>query len=252
MLIMLIFNKLLPVLFLPLGFTLLCLLVGLFWYKRGLLWLGVIWLFLFSLPFVSDLLMYAVEGSEGRVDVSVLAHADAIVVLSGMIHELDGAPLGEWNDAVDRFEGGIDLFKSGKAPLIVFTRGQMPWQPDSRAEGELLAQRAKLLGVPQQAIYLTGIVGNTADEAVMSAKLLGVKRQAPKKIILVTSAFHMRRAVMLFEHEGFIVEPFRVDYQGSGKSELLSFVPDAASLEKSQTALREVMGWLFYWAKEKF
>ncbi len=246
---MLIFNKILPVLLLPLGFTLSLLLLGLLWRKRGLLSVGVISLFFFSTPLVSDFLMSAVEGPLGRVPAAELHSGDAVVVLGGMLHPLDGAPLGEWNDAVDRFDGALELFKSRKAPVIVFTRGQIPWRSEDISEGELLAKRARLLGVPQKSILLTGVVGNTADEAVAAAKLLGVSKQTPKRIILVTSAFHMRRAVMLFEHEGFLVEPFRVDYRGSGQSGLLTLVPDAAALEQSQTALREVIGWAFYWGK---
>ncbi len=248
----LVLNKILPLLILPSGFSLLCLLAGLLLRKRFLLWVALLVLLLFSMPVVSDLLMRSVEGSRGRVPVGSVGKADAIVVLSGMIVSVEGAPLGEWGDAVDRFEGGIDLFRAGRAPFLVFTRGQVPWKPDALPEGELLARRALLLGVPQSAIRLTGKVGNTADEAVAVKLLLdGAKKGAGKKIILVTSAFHMRRALFLFTQAGFVVEPFRVDYQESDKSRLtlLSFLPNADALAKSERALREVIGLLFYWVR---
>ncbi len=248
---MLILNKILPILLLPLGFSLLCLLAGIFFRKRLFLWIGVLVLCLFSLPIVSDAVMRLVEGPLRRAPVSAVGKADAIVVLSGMIHQIKGAPLGEWGDAVDRFEGGIDLFKASKAPVIVFTRGLIPWQTYSVPEGDLLARRAILLGVPQRAIRLTGNVGNTADEAVEAAKLLNVGNGNSKSIILVTSAFHMPRARFLFEKSGFKVIPFRVDYQTDDTPELtvLSYLPNGASLAKSETALHEIIGWLFYWGK---
>ncbi len=237
-------NKILPILVLPLGFTLLCLLAGLVFRKRLLLWYAALVLWAFSMPVVSNGLMRFVEGGTVRIPVSGVGKADALVVLSGMIRQVDGAPLGEWGDAVDRFEAGIDLFKAGKAPVIVFTRGQMPWQPDAVPEGELLAKRAVLLGVPNAAIRLTVKVGNTAEEAVAARKLLGDR----KKIILVTSAFHTRRALLLFEQAGFEVQPFRVDYQVDDTSDLtvLRFLPSAEALSQSEKALREMLGWLYY------
>jgi uncharacterized SAM-binding protein YcdF (DUF218 family) len=248
----LIINKILPLLMLPFGFSLLCLLAGLFLRNTFFLWLGTVVLLVFSMPVMSDFLIRSVEVGVGRVPVSRVAKADAIVVLSGMIVTVDGAPLGEWGDAVDRFDGGVELFKAGRAPVLVFTRGQVPWQPDAVPEGELLAKRALLLGVPQSAIRLTARAGNTAEEAVAASVLLGVaKKGVSKRIILVTSAFHMRRARFLFEHAGFVVEPFLVDYQGSDKSRVtvLSFLPNAEALAQSDKALREVIGFLFYWIR---
>ena len=68
------------------------------------------------------------------------------------------------------------------------------------------------------------------------------------KIILATSAFHMRRARMLFERQGFEVEPFPVDFQTSDRPtfNVLSFVPSAQALAKSETAMREGIGILYY------
>jgi uncharacterized SAM-binding protein YcdF (DUF218 family) len=168
-----------------------------------------------------------------------------------MMVQIESAPSGEWGDAVDRFDGGVELFKAGRVPLLVFTRGQLPWQPDSVPEGELLARRAVLLGIPQSAIHLIGKAGNSADEALAARALLGTAKGSGKRIILVTSAFHMRRALFLFERAGFEVEPFRVDYQVSDKNHLtlLWFLPNAAAFAQSEKALREVIGLLYYWGR---
>ncbi|WP_076790875.1 YdcF family protein [Chlorobium sp. KB01] len=248
---MLLINKLLPMLVLPLGLSLLLTVAGLVLRRRLLIGLGILVLGMFSLPVVSTALIRAVEGWSARVPVSSLHRADAIVVLSGMVMQLEGAPLGEWGEAVDRFEGGIELVRAGIAPVIVFTRGQLPWQPDAVPEGELLAKRAMLLGVPEKVIRLTTIAGNTADEAVAAGKLLGVRRGVRKKIILVTSAFHMRRAAMQFEKAGFQVERYPVDFQTGNNSDMtiLDFLPDAEGLRVSSKALREMIGWVYYWAK---
>ena len=94
-------------------------------------------------------------------------------------------------------------------------------------------------------------MGNTAEEALAAGKLLNIGKGSPKKIILVTSAFHMQRARFQFEQAGFKVIPFRVDYHTDDTPEVtvLSYLPNAESLAASETALHEVIGWLFYRVK---
>ena len=215
-----------------------------------------------------------------RREVEGVERADAIVVLSGMLQDRKDAKLGEWSDSVDRFEGGVELFQARKAPLLIFTGGHVPWRPEDRPEGEILKERAVNLGVPGEKIQVTRKVGNTAEEASAVKVLLeglelreveGGRRdnkqltangQQPTtpagnkqwalggkpRIILVTSAFHMRRAKMLFERKGFEVDPFPVDFQVSDrqKTTILSFLPKAEYLEDSEIAMREGMGILYY------
>jgi uncharacterized SAM-binding protein YcdF (DUF218 family) len=248
---MVIINKIVPVFIMPVGLSLILFLTGMVFRRRLLIGMGVLVLGMFSLPVAGDALMRAVEGWGVRVPLHSVQKKDAIVVLSGMLVQTDGAALGEWSGAVDRFEGGIELFKAGKAPLLVFTRGQVPWATDKIPEGDLLAKRAILLGIPETSIGLTDIVANTAEEAVAVGKLQGFKKGERKKIILVTSAFHMRRAAMLFERAGFEVERYPVDFQSGDTYHftILSFLPDAGALDKSSTALRELIGYLYYWVK---
>ncbi len=72
--------------------------------------------------------------------------------------------MSEWTDG-DRFWGGIALYQAGKAPMLVFTGGGAPWQPNAKPEGEVLISYAKALGVPSKALRTTGLVVNTAEEA---------------------------------------------------------------------------------------
>ena len=273
-------HKILPALFLPIGITILLVATGLMLRKRILCWLGIGLFYLLSTGAVSGKVMEWIEGAGERREVAKVKPANAIVLLSGMLQDRKDAKLGEWSDAVDRFEGGVELFQVGKAPLLIFTGGHVPWRPEDRPEGEILKERAVQLGVPRKKIQVTGEVGNTAQEAEAVKVLLeslelrevedgrresrqptangqqptarvGSKRWAEggkPRIILVTSAFHMRRAKMLFERQGFEVEPFPVDFQTSDRPTLniLSFIPSAQALAKSETAMREGVGMLYY------
>jgi uncharacterized SAM-binding protein YcdF (DUF218 family) len=244
-------NKILPVICLPIGLTVVLVGAGLILRKRVLCWAGLGLLLLLSTGFVSGKLMRWVEGVEDRSVIQDVETADAIVVLSGMIEERKNAPLGEWSGAVDRFEGGVDLFLAGKATLLIFTGGCVPWMPKAKPEGEILAQRAVKLGVPKDKILVTGKAQNTEEEAT-AVRQVGrnwwVTGSNPR-IILVTSAFHMRRAEMLFRKSGFEVTPFPVDLQTSGNSGItpLSFLPSAHALARSEIAIREIIGFAYYW-----
>jgi uncharacterized SAM-binding protein YcdF (DUF218 family) len=244
-------NKILPVICLPVGLTVVLVGAGLILRKKVLCWIGLGLLLLLSTEFISGKLMRWIEGVEDRSAIQNVQTADAIVVLSGMIEERKNAPLGEWSGAVDRFEGGVDLFKAGRAPLLIFTGGWVPWIPKAKPEGEILAQRAVNLGVPKHKILVTGKVQNTEEEAIAVSQVdrnWWVTGSKPR-IILVTSAFHMRRAEMLFRKSGFEVTPFPVDFDSSdsGRITILSFVPTAHALARSEIAIREIIGFAYYW-----
>jgi len=244
-------NKILPAICLPIGLTMVLVGAGLILRKRALCWSGFGLLLLLSTGFVSGKLMRWVEGVEDRSVIQDVKTAEAIIVLSGMIEERKNAPLGEWSGAVDRFECGVELFKAGKAPLLVFTGGWVPWTPNAKPEGEILAQRAVMLGVPKDKILVAGKVQNTEEEAIAVSQLFSKRAVVDRKprIILVTSAFHMRRAGMLFRKKGFEVTPFPVDLQTSENSgiTILSFLPSAQALARSETAIREMIGLPYYW-----
>ena len=91
-------------------------------------------------------------------------------------------------------------------------------------------------------------VFNTFQEAKAIKKLLNFKSN---KIILVTSAYHMKRAKKVFEREGIFVQPYPVDFKSirSYKSLFknpLNFTPDARSLSQSSVAIREIIGRIIY------
>ena len=243
---MLVFHKILPAFFLPIGLGIVVLLIGALFRKWVVVWLGVVLLWVLSMPVTGDWLIRQIEGVETRVAVESLGQADAVAVLGGVVEQVPDVPYGEWRDAADRFEAGIEVFQAGKAPLLIFMGAKMPWMPDARPEGEILAERAIRLGVPEEAVRVTGRVGNTADEAeVVREVLSGVEKP---HVILVTSAFHMNRASMLFRNAGIDVQPFPVDFRTSYYSELtlIDFLPNAYGLENSEIAMREMLGTLYY------
>lgn len=248
-------SKILPVFFLPIGVTLILILIGLILRRRSLIVLACVLLYLCGTPLVGRMALRKIQGDGERGLAQDAVSADAIVVLSGgRIVAPGNARVSEWTDA-DRFFGGIELFLAGKAPLLIFTGGWLPWEPGARAEGEILVEYARMFGLPEEAVVTTGKVVNTAGEAGAVAKLveehggaLLQEKRDPMHILLVTSAFHMPRAQVQFEREGFHVTPFPVDFFVSveNRASVLDFFPSAGALGQTELALREFYGRIFH------
>jgi uncharacterized SAM-binding protein YcdF (DUF218 family) len=159
------------------------------------------------------------------------------------INEVGDSTYVEWGDPY-RFFGGIALFQAGRAQKLVFTGGKMPWDKAKKTEGEVLKEYAFSNGIPSEKIFVTKDVENTAEEAEAVKELIGPS----KRIILVTSAYHMYRAKNLFEKQGFIVIPAKMDFKSNGNDQvtLMYFLPSANNLELSEIGIREIIGRIFY------
>lgn len=243
-------HKILPIFLLPTGITLMLVVAGLVLRRSALCWTGIAVLWLASTPLVSNEVMRAAEGWQIHQQLSTVPMAQAIVVLStGRVQPPGDPNVSEWTDA-DRFYGGIELYKANKAPLLVFTGGWVPWRPNAIPEGEVLMQYAADLGIPRGRMLTTRQATNTEEEsravAVLLAKRLGPN--AAPRVLLVTSAYHMRRAQMLFRRAGLEVAPFPVDFKVPAEESLtaLDLLPNGGSLSLSETALREFYGLAFY------
>ena len=89
---------------------------------------------------------------------------------------------------------------------------------------------------------MTERVTNTAKEAAAVAALL--RPMGADRVLLVTSAYHMPRARVLFERAGLRVHPFPVDFQVSAgrRPSMADLLPSASSLRLSEQSLREILG----------
>ncbi len=161
-------------------------------------------------------------------DITAVPPADLIVVLGGGMgeHRDCGAP--EMSSGADRVWQGARLFKAAKAPKLVLTGG-----------GTVKGATALLVdfGVPEEAITTFPTARNTAEEAQLIAAT-GIK-----KIILVTSAWHMNRSKLLFERAGLEVLPAPTDFEFHYIQEepfrMGDFFPSADALQRNSYALKE-------------
>ena len=236
--------KILPFFLSPLGIIFIFLIASFFSKRRIFVFLAFIILIVSSNPIVGNYLMKKLENPYKPTSIDSISKADAIVVLSGMVHQVGDKNFNKYEfEDPDRFFGGINLIKDNKSDKIIFTAGQLPWTDNWKPEGFVLKVKAVSLGVPKEKILISDIVKNTYEESVAITKLI------PKNstIILVTSAFHMHRSKYLFEKQGFDIIPYPVDFKTSNaRTSIMNFLPSVSSLNKVSLFIRENIGRIYY------
>ena len=157
--------------------------------------------------------------------------SDCIVVFAGGVGESGRAGQGY----EERVQRAVELYKDGYANRIIFSSGYMYVYE----EPLLMKALAVSLGVPDEAILIEDKAKNTYENAVFTGKIL--KKNNWKKIILVTSIYHTRRASLVFKK---IAEDLRVLYVPPQKSLFYAHERiDAFGKTKRQRAnLRQIKG----------
>lgn len=173
--------------------------------------------------------------------------ADAVVALGGGDRVSGNDVLGfAMTDGASRMLTAIEMVRLGKAKTLVLG-GSWP-MPGNRDCPSLKVVQDWVVswGLAKGGVTNLGICINTHDEA------LAFRKQAQaagwSKVILVTSALHMRRSVALFEKQGFAVTPVAADFQVEGVSQDLPFSPFPRQHRLFIWALylHEKVGWWVY------
>lgn len=186
-----------------------------------------------------------------------LPEAEAIVVLGGGTASPDyPRQIVEIGGAGDRVIYAGWLYHQGAAPNLLLTGGNISWMGyRGETPAEEMASILMMLGVPQDAVWLETESRNTYENALYSQEMLALK--GIDKIILVTSAQHMPRAVGLFEKQGLEVIPAPTDYsvtEGSWArlwepdliTQVFNLLPKVTNLATTTSVMKEYFGILIY------
>ncbi|MCB1842042.1 MAG: YdcF family protein, partial [Halioglobus sp.] len=180
---------------------------------------------------------------------SVLEKADAIVLLGGGTRGYTHmGRLADLNQHADRLVHAAELYKADKAPVILLSGGAP--RGDKHEAGQM-RDVLRVMGVPAKAMLLETQSRNTAENAQFSGQLL--RDRDLQRVLLVTSAFHMRRAERLFRAEGLQVIPAPTDFQRLVVAGTLpGWLPGVDNLARSTNALHEIAGYLVYQWQGRF
>lgn len=225
------------------------------WRRAGiglaLLCLGGLWLA--STPWLAWTLAMSLETRYPPVPVQASPAADAVLVLGGAM-SAPRPPAQQhigFGAAADRVWHAAALYRAGKARWVLLSGGGPPGRENVAPEAEAMAEVLRVLGVPASAMRLEGGSRNTLENALHSLPL--VRQVGARRVLLVTSALHMPRALAVFQAvfagSGVTVVPASTDAEALGDEPdaATAWLPDARSLELSSRGVKEYLGLAQVW-----
>jgi uncharacterized SAM-binding protein YcdF (DUF218 family) len=200
-------------------------------------------IYAFSIDPVKNILISPLENSYHTPKNVKALKANAIVVLGAGAYNgktLDG-------DSLNRLVGGFILYRKLHIPII-FSGGYST----STVATSIIARKILLkMGVSRSNIIIDDKSNDTAQNALYTEAIC--KKHKFTKIILVTSAYHMKRAVFLFRRTGTAaglkIIPYPVDFKENNHYNFYSFLPNLGNLTISAEAVHEYLGDV--WARVK-
>ena len=175
-------------------------------------------------PFFANWLDWRLEFEFPPVNVETLPQSDAVILLGGVGLDLD--------NPANRIMHALQIYRAGKAPLIVISGGNA---------GPLVE-----LGAPRSVLILEPESRNTRENAVNTAAIF--KAHGWQNGLLVTSAIHMPRALAAFQRVGLNVVPAATGidarlFQSDGSVDLQM---NKEALLQTAAAIKEIVGLLVY------
>lgn len=192
-----------------------------------------LFVYLLSIEPVKDVLYKPLEDA---YPVPSKPEGDAIVILGGGAYNT-GILTG---DSTKRLLTGFVLHKQTDLPIILSGGASIGVLPEAEVMKELLLT----LGVDKGKIY-TEVNSRDTEENAQEVKKL-CERLRCRRVILVSSAYHMRRAVLSFQKAGLEVVPYPTDFKRDMKYNLYSLLPKMGVFADSYKALREYLGLAWY------
>ncbi|MBR5392260.1 MAG: YdcF family protein [Prevotella sp.] len=163
---------------------------------------------------------------------------------------------GEWDEErnrpdfskhVDRLLEGIQLYHKGAIKTIILASdgsNRIPDDPDDQPGNPIgMRKYIERLGVAPTDLILENKATTTRENAQFLLEQLGDSLKSARPL-LITSAEHMRRAVMTFEQAGIPVDPYATDciIKEKKPKSLFSFTV----MNNWQTLLHELLGYIYY------
>jgi uncharacterized SAM-binding protein YcdF (DUF218 family) len=192
-----------------------------------------LFVYLLSIEPVKDVLYKPLEEA---YPVPSKPEGDAIVILGGGAYNTGILK----EDSTKRLLTGFVLHKQTDLPIILSGGASIGVLP----EAEVMKGLLLTLGVDKGKIYTDVNSRNTEENAQEVKKLC--ERMGCRRVVLVTSAYHMRRAVLSFQKAGLEVVPYPTDFKRDMKYNLYSLLPKMGVFADSYKALREYLGLVWY------
>lgn len=259
---MFLFKKVVGSLLLPLPLCLGLLFIGLvlLWFTRRqrsgriLVSAGAGLLLVLSYSAVADMALRPLElkyppvadlsaASGGAEDARSLRAGSYIVVLGGSANRDATLPVTSQigSESLCRLLEGVRLYRAEPGSKLILSGGPMF---GSISDSQVMSRVALIMGVNPRDILQENISRDTEEEARLLKPMLGQER-----FFLVTSAYHMDRAMALFHRQGLepVAAPVALPAQQAGQWSPEDFFPSSYPLHRTEIAIHEYLG--LAWAR---
>jgi len=220
--------------------------------RRSAAWLlaaqiGVLWLV--SMPWTAFQLTAWREAPFPPVALEETPVADVAVVLGGAVGQVGDPPVENLSGGSNRVLRAARLFRAGKVSHILASGGNLPWLGGPVPEADLMRDLLVEWGVPREAVVTETSSRTTRENALFSADI--IRARGWTRVLLVTSAAHMARAIRAFRAVGIEVIPSPTHFgaREAPPFDLLDLFPDTGALGQSTSVIHEVVGAWFYCLK---
>lgn len=153
----------------------------------------------------------------------------------------------QFHESSDRLWQALNLYKTGKVKKLLLSGGSGSLLHKDDTEANRVYNFLLDLGVKKSDILMEVKSKNTRENAVESAKL--IQRYSPDaKCLLITSAFHMRRALGCYKKVHLDVVPYTSDFIAGPRrwDPDKLFIPSAYGLDTWNKIIREIIGFYTY------
>jgi uncharacterized SAM-binding protein YcdF (DUF218 family) len=208
--------------------------------------LALVLLWSVSTPALANRLAAAVEG--GAVDTARPGVAyDAVVVLSGAVDAAASRLSGrtELMAAADRVTAAFEVLREGRARVALLSGGPVTRPAGEPGEAALTARLLARWGIDPARLVVEDDSRNTHENAAAAVRIL--RQRGAARVLLLTSAAHLPRALGCFRREGLVPDALPVDRRAGEESGMQAWLPRAASLALTTDMLHELAGRLAYW-----
>jgi uncharacterized SAM-binding protein YcdF (DUF218 family) len=192
-----------------------------------------------------DWAMASLENRYSRIP-TLPEHVDGIVGLAGAVVP---SLTERWHqpsltDGGERMTSFVMLARHYPDAKLVFTGGISLPGPGHLRETDVARQLFQGLGLDPARLLLESEAKSTYENAVLSRKL--AQPQPGETWLLVTSAFHMPRAMATFQHQGWAVTPFPTGFKSGRRKRIWSNIDLPLTLQSLDYACHEWIGMLVY------
>lgn len=244
------FSKTFDILLMPLSVAVMALVYSLFTKnalsKKRTTIAVILFLLVFSNPIIVNKLLIWWELKPPK---NIATHTVGVVLTGGMTHAYDPTSKHVWlGNEADRMAQAFQLYKEGKIKKILISGGvgKLTKVDTLSMEAKNVKHYLTVCGIPETDIILETQARNTRENALFSAKILRNQFHT-STCILITSAFHMRRAVGCFKKVGISATPYPAQYHQ--RNIIVWFdqmFPSEEALHNLYTIWHEIVGYTVY------